>query len=243
MPPEVLRRAVIIGHTVQSHSGGHSPRSDLWAAGICLFSMLAGRPPFEGKDVDSTYARIKSGKFCWPTARMRQPSPEVDDLVGLLLKQDPADRPPAALLLAGHPFLDPVARPLSLPLSTTTMCPKFDKFGRIDAEASTAAAKGCRSSGSAYGVPLKLAKPTKNRALPRQCVLGPEVRADDGECGGAAGALRHLNIRRQASEAGARNPSRSPLWTNIGMQRASPTHVGGMNSRRNAMGRRAQRPQ
>eukprot|EP01051_Picozoa_sp_SAG22_P027206 SAG22_NODE_8989_length_616_cov_0.909091_1_plen_192_part_01 len=42
MPPEVLRGAVVVGHVVQSHSGGHSTRSDLWAAGICLFAMLAG---------------------------------------------------------------------------------------------------------------------------------------------------------------------------------------------------------
>ena len=131
MPPEVLRGAVVVGHVVQSHSGGHSPRSDVWAAGICLFAMLAGRPPFEGKDVDTTYGRIKSGRYSWPSVA-RAPSEDAAELVGLMLQLDPDDRPPASLLLQ-HPFLDPVARPLSLPLSTTKLCPKFDKFGRIDA--------------------------------------------------------------------------------------------------------------
>ena len=54
------------------------------------------------------------------------------------------------------------------------MCPKFDVNGCVDIEASKAAAKGCRSTASAYGTALKVGSTKRTKAKPsRHCVLGP----------------------------------------------------------------------
>eukprot|EP01043_Picozoa_sp_COSAG02_P030223 COSAG02_NODE_1921_length_10371_cov_10.918419_4_plen_561_part_00 len=181
MPPEVLRNSQIVGHNVVATNGGHSHASDIWAAGVCLFALLVGRTPFETNDVEGIYKRIKAGQYSWPSHLPIRP--EACNLVDRLLASEPSDRPTAAAA-AVHPFVASAVRPQLLPLSTLKMCPKFDVKGRIDVQASKAAGKGHKSSASAYGAPLKLAKSTRTKAKPpRQCILGPEERG-----GGAATA-------------------------------------------------------
>lgn len=181
MPPEVLRNSQIVGHDVVATNGGHSHASDIWAAGICLYALLVGRTPFETNDVEVIYKRIKAGHYSWPSHLPI--GSDACNLVARLLASEPADRPTAAAA-AGHPFVAAAARPQFLPISTLKMCPKFDVNGRIDVQASKAAEKGHKSSASAYGAPLKLAKTNRTKAKPpRQCVLGPETGA------GAAAAM------------------------------------------------------
>ena len=45
---------------------GHSYEVDIWALGVILYAMLVGTPPFEGKDVQSTYGRIKGVRYNFP---------------------------------------------------------------------------------------------------------------------------------------------------------------------------------
>ena len=186
MPPEVLRNSQIVGHDVVATNGGHSHASDMWAAGICLYSLLVGRTPFETNDVEVIYKRIKAGRYSWPSHLPI--GPNACDLVDRLLASEPADRPTAAAA-AGHSFVASAARPQILPLSTLRMCPKFDVAGRIDVQASKAAEKGHKSSASAYGAPLKLPKTNRTKAKPpRECILGPEER------GGAAALAEATRI-------------------------------------------------
>ena len=42
--------------------------------------------------MDTTYARIKAGRYTWPAAAAV--SENAAELVALMLQQDPADRPP-----------------------------------------------------------------------------------------------------------------------------------------------------
>lgn len=74
-------------------------RADLYALGLVLFAMLAGRPPFRG------------GQFAEVLERQRREAPpriaslvpevprELDELVDRLLAKDPARRPQTALVL------------------------------------------------------------------------------------------------------------------------------------------------
>lgn len=39
---------------------------DLWSAGVILYTMLVGRPPYESKDVKSTYRRILANVYAFP---------------------------------------------------------------------------------------------------------------------------------------------------------------------------------
>ena len=39
---------------------------DLWSAGVILYTMLVGRPPYESTDVKSTYRRILANVYAFP---------------------------------------------------------------------------------------------------------------------------------------------------------------------------------
>lgn len=45
---------------------GHSFPVDTWSTGVILFTLLIGKPPFESKDVKSTYKRILANSYSYP---------------------------------------------------------------------------------------------------------------------------------------------------------------------------------
>lgn len=45
---------------------GHSFEVDIWSTGIILYTFLVGKPPFQSKDVKSTYKRILSNVYSYP---------------------------------------------------------------------------------------------------------------------------------------------------------------------------------
>jgi polo-like kinase 1 len=45
---------------------GHSFEVDIWSAGVVMYTLLVGKPPYESKDVKSTYKRILTNTFSFP---------------------------------------------------------------------------------------------------------------------------------------------------------------------------------
>ena len=45
---------------------GHSFEVDIWSTGVILYTLLVGKPPYESKDVKSTYKRILSNSYTYP---------------------------------------------------------------------------------------------------------------------------------------------------------------------------------
>lgn len=45
---------------------GHSFEVDNWSIGVILYTMIVGRPPFECKDVKSTYKKILANSYSYP---------------------------------------------------------------------------------------------------------------------------------------------------------------------------------
>eukprot|EP00873_Tetraselmis_striata_P019218 jgi/Tetstr1/439482/TSEL_027914.t1 len=77
---------------------------DVWAAGVCLFAMLAGYLPFDDDNLPSLFAAIGSGEADFDDPAWALISPGAADLVRCLLTVDPAERPSAEEALA-HPWL------------------------------------------------------------------------------------------------------------------------------------------
>eukprot|EP00957_Ditylum_brightwellii_P121277 9248486-Ditylum_brightwellii.AAC.1 len=67
---------------------------DVWAAGIILFIMLVGLPPFEWANREDPRFRMitKGGLMRMLTQWQRPISPEAGDLLQRMLKEDPKDR-------------------------------------------------------------------------------------------------------------------------------------------------------
>ncbi len=70
-----------------------SPQSDLWAVGVLLYEMLAGRPPFEGANFQVTAHQVILGQ---PAPVPHLPA-AVQAVLGRALEKDPARRYPQAL--------------------------------------------------------------------------------------------------------------------------------------------------
>jgi polo-like kinase 1 len=69
---------------------GHSYEVDIWSMGVILYTMLIGKPPYEAKDVKSTYKRIIANEYEFP---IHIPiSSQARDLIASMLQSRPEDR-------------------------------------------------------------------------------------------------------------------------------------------------------
>lgn len=73
--------------------GAASPKADMYALGVCLFRMLTGRVPFNGRTVKQLMTQIRKERF--PDVRAECPDlpDEVVELLNWLVARDPQDRP------------------------------------------------------------------------------------------------------------------------------------------------------
>lgn len=82
-------------------AAGHpvTVRSDLYSFGVVLYTLLAGRMPFEGTGVLDLLHKHRFAQFDRPKSYVPDMPHELDDIVCELLEKDPANRPANALVL------------------------------------------------------------------------------------------------------------------------------------------------
>lgn len=84
--PNYIAPEVLMG----KHSG-HSYEVDIWSIGVMIYALLIGKPPFQAKDVNTIYERIKCCEFGFP--KEKAISNEAKVLIEDLLSLDPLERP------------------------------------------------------------------------------------------------------------------------------------------------------
>jgi len=89
-----------------------SERSDIYALGLVLFEMFAGKRPFEAPDLAAIRAKQKQGAPSISTS-VRDLDPAVDRVIARCLDPEPLQRPKSALAVAAAlPGGDPLAAAL-----------------------------------------------------------------------------------------------------------------------------------
>ena len=81
--------------------GGHSFEVDIWAVGVMAYLMLYGRHPFDHKDINEMYKKIRAVDYELPEVEL---SSEAKNFITSILLYEPSLRPSLSDLL-GHPFL------------------------------------------------------------------------------------------------------------------------------------------
>ncbi|MDA0816809.1 MAG: serine/threonine-protein kinase [Planctomycetota bacterium] len=74
-------------------------RVDLYALGLVMFAMLAGRPPFRGSHLSEVIEKQRKEKPPRIASLVEDVPAELDELIDRLLAKKPATRPPNALAL------------------------------------------------------------------------------------------------------------------------------------------------
>jgi cell cycle serine/threonine-protein kinase CDC5/MSD2 len=70
---------------------GHSYEVDIWSIGVILYAILFAKPPFQCKEVDDIYDRIKKNDYDFPEST--KVSEAALDLIQQLLSPEPEERP------------------------------------------------------------------------------------------------------------------------------------------------------
>jgi hypothetical protein len=91
---------------------------------VILYTFLVGKPPYETKDVKSTYRRIRSNIYSFP--ENVKVSDHAKNLIGRILQLRPEARP-TINEICQHPFFTHAGAriPTSLPASSLTTAPLF----------------------------------------------------------------------------------------------------------------------
>jgi polo-like kinase 1 len=69
---------------------GHSFEVDVWSMGVICYTLLVGKPPYESKDVKSTYQRILRNEYSFPSHVPM--SEHARDLISSMLQTRPDQR-------------------------------------------------------------------------------------------------------------------------------------------------------
>eukprot|EP00834_Sanchytrium_tribonematis_P004671 NODE_243_length_11887_cov_0.520699.p1 type:complete len:622 gc:universal NODE_243_length_11887_cov_0.520699:5572-7437(+) len=114
--PNYLAPEILLGT-----ANGHSYEVDIWSYGCVLYTLLFSKPPFQSKDVNDIYHKIKNTLFEIPPNSIHH---STDYLIHQCLQNHPEKRPSASQLLLFDYFK--CFTPKSLPVSSLASIPQFD---------------------------------------------------------------------------------------------------------------------
>lgn len=87
-------------------NAGHQCSCDVWSAGIILYILLAGYPPFNGASERSILNRIKKGQYTFAGTQWDSVSAEAKQAIKKMLVLKPSKRATAAQMVHSSWFKD-----------------------------------------------------------------------------------------------------------------------------------------
>eukprot|EP00271_Cylindrocystis_brebissonii_P000890 TRINITY_DN1106_c0_g1_i1.p1 TRINITY_DN1106_c0_g1~~TRINITY_DN1106_c0_g1_i1.p1 ORF type:complete len:760 (+),score=137.18 TRINITY_DN1106_c0_g1_i1:1227-3506(+) len=87
----------------------YGPEADIWSAGVVLYILLCGVPPFWGKDTESIRQAIREGQLDLTSGPWKVTSDAAKDLVAQMLTMEPRKRIKGDQILA-HPWIVSLGR-------------------------------------------------------------------------------------------------------------------------------------
>ncbi len=151
----------------QVATGSADARSDVYAAGIMLYELLTGAPPYSGDTAISVAYRHVNSDVPAPSQIAGEVPPELDELVVRTTRRDPAARPADAAAMLAE--LHRVAVRLEVP----RVPPPVPPARPVEEQDTVPAAPHRLQSGTAVGAALPAPGPGGTRALPRPDEDGP----------------------------------------------------------------------
>lgn len=109
-----------IAPEILDNRSGHSYECDIWSFGVLMYTLLIGKPPFETKDIKTTYRRIKMNLYTFP--ENIEISPQARSLISSILILEYSNRPTISQIQS-HDFFKKNSFPKLLPLSTLAIPP------------------------------------------------------------------------------------------------------------------------
>ncbi|PIN05617.1 Ca2+/calmodulin-dependent protein kinase, EF-Hand protein superfamily [Handroanthus impetiginosus] len=80
--------------------GGYNEAADVWSAGVILYILLSGMPPFWGKTKSTIFDAVRAANLCFHSDPWDHISMSAKDLISGMLCFDPSKRLTAAQVLA-----------------------------------------------------------------------------------------------------------------------------------------------
>ena len=100
--------------------GDYTEKCDIWSAGVILYILLSGDPPFNGPDDSSIYSKIASLRYTFPENKWKNISNEAKDLITHMICSE-KERYNAKEVL-NHPWFNNAP---NVPLTDLNFDPKY----------------------------------------------------------------------------------------------------------------------
>ncbi|KAL8426512.1 hypothetical protein Efla_004877 [Eimeria flavescens] len=112
--------------------GKYTYKCDMWSAGVIMYILLCGYPPFHGENDAEILARVKVGRFSFNEQDWKGVSSEAKDLVRKLMAFDPHQRLSAEQAL-NHPWIKHFSTPPNPATDASFSRTMLDKFRAFQA--------------------------------------------------------------------------------------------------------------